>query len=202
MIQQLLEWLNSIGLPGLFIVMFLEGSSLPFPGLVIVLSYGYILSPGYIETAFISIGMSFSYTVASIIPYFIGKKLNGRFPKRLEKGVDKAIKFFNRYGIWSIALSRPFGIGNYISYVAGISKVNRWKYLALTFVGIYPWSYVMVLLGNYFKGNVETFKRYFSTYSVYGYIVAFIILGVISVILYRKSKNKKLTEAREGGSSN
>src|SRR5690606_15032319 len=89
MIQQLLKWLNSILLPVLFIVMFLEGSSLPFPGLVIVLSSGYILSPGYIETAFISIGMSFSYTVASIIPYFIGKKLNGRFPKRLEKGVDK-----------------------------------------------------------------------------------------------------------------
>src|SRR5690606_41829269 len=85
MIQQLLEWLNSIGLPGLFIVMFLEGSSLPFPGLVIVLSYGYILSPGYIETAFISIGMSFSYTVASIIPYFIGKKLNRSEERRVGK---------------------------------------------------------------------------------------------------------------------
>jgi len=34
--------------------------------------------------------------------------------------VKKGQAFFNRYGVWSIALSRPFGVSNYISYVAGM----------------------------------------------------------------------------------
>src|SRR5690625_5890773 len=119
--------------------MFLEGSSLPFPGIAIVLSYGYLLSPGYIDTIFIAASMSTLYTIASFMPYFLGLKLEERLPQRLQRRLAKGTAFFNRYGIWSIAFSRPFGIGNYISYVAGISKVHIMKYFILTFLGIYPW---------------------------------------------------------------
>lgn len=188
MIQQFLEWLNVIGLPGLFFVMFLEGSSLPFPGLIMVLSYGYLLSPGYIDTIFIALGMSVSYTLASLIPYFLGMKLESYFSKRLEKGLKKGQLYFNKYGVWTIALSRPFGIGNYISYIAGISRVNLYKYIILTFLGIYPWSYVMIILGKYFKGNYETFKNYFGPYSIYGYGAAVFALSVILLFYYRKKK--------------
>ncbi|MEK3889139.1 DedA family protein [Bacillus sp. FSL K6-3431] len=204
MIQQFLEWLNTIGIAGLFLSMFLEGSSLPFPGLVIVLSYGYLLSPGYINTAFIALGMSIFYTLASLIPYFIGAKLERHLPKKLKKGLEKGIVLFNRYGIWSIALSRPFGIGNYISYVAGIGKVNLFKYFILTFLGIYPWSYVMILLGNYFKGNYETFKDYFSSYGIYVYLFIAVILIFIGLLFYykkSKQRNVELSDLGEGGRS-
>lgn len=180
--------------------MFLEGSSLPFPGVIIVLSYGYLLSPGYVNTAFIAAGMSVFYTLASLIPYFLGLKLEERLPQRLKKGLKKGTAFFNRYGIWSISFSRPFGIGNYISYVAGMSNVHIIKYFILTFLGIYPWSYIMILLGNYFKGNFETLKNYFSTYSIYGYavvIVAIVIIGLIFYMRARKSK-RKLIKVKKG----
>ncbi|MCJ8008555.1 DedA family protein [Lederbergia wuyishanensis] len=199
MIQQFLEWLNTIGFPGLFIVMFLEGSSLPFPGLIIVLSYGYVLSPGYIQTIFLAMGMAISYSLSSLIPYFLGQKLENYFPVRFKKGLEKGTAFFTRYGIWSIALSRPFGIGNYISYVAGMSKVNVLKYLILTFIGIYPWSYVMVLLGDYFNGNYEEFKSYFSSFGIYGYGIAAIAIITIFTLYKLKLKKRILPE---GGHSN
>lgn len=199
MMQQFLAWLHTIGLPGLFFVMFLEGSSLPFPGLIMVLSYGYILSAGYAGTAFIALGMSIFYTLASLIPYFLGMKMGDYFSKRLEKGWKKAQYYFNKYGIWTIALSRPFGIGNYISYIAGISNVNLYKYIFLTFIGIYPWSYVMLLLGQYFKGNYEVMKNYFGTFSIYGYGAA-IVIGVIILFYYRKMKlDRREISAGDGG---
>ncbi|PWA09773.1 hypothetical protein DCC39_12485 [Pueribacillus theae] len=200
MIQQFLEWLNAIGLPGLFLVMFLEGSSLPFPGLIIVLSYGYLLSPGYLNSVFIAGGMSIFYSLASLIPYFLSMKLEGYFPNRLKKKLKKGISFFNRYGVWSIALSRPFGIGNYISYVAGMSRVHFFKYFVLTFLGIYPWSYIMILLGDYFNGNYEAFKNYFSSYSIYGYVAAFVAITGMILFYYKKSKRKKdeRSEMEEG----
>ncbi|MBS4210067.1 DedA family protein [Bacillus sp. FJAT-50079] len=203
MIQQFLEWLSTIGLSGLFIAMFLEGSSLPFPGLAIVLSYGYLLSPEYVATIFIAAGMSVFYSLSSLIPYFIGEKLERIFPNKLRKKLDRGIHLFNRYGVWSIALTRPFGVGNYISYVAGMSKVNVYKYLLLTFIGIYPWSYVMILAGAYVNGNYEVFKNYFSTYSIYGYGMVLCGIAIAIFIYYRKSKqrNSNFTKWKKGGQS-
>lgn len=179
--------------------MFLEGSSLPFPGIAIVLSYGYLLSPGYVNAIFISMGMSIFYTLASLIPYFLGLKLEKKLPKRLQKGLKKGTVFFNRYGIWSIAFSRPFGIGNYISYVAGVSKVHIMKYFLLTFLGIYPWSYIMILLGDYFNGNYEALKDYFSTYSMYGYgiVIIAILAGFLIYMKMKKGKGKLLKIKKE-----
>ncbi|MDF2606661.1 MAG: hypothetical protein K0S34_856 [Bacillales bacterium] len=193
MIDQILEWIHTIGPPGLFIVMFLEGSSLPFPGVIMVLSFGYLFSPGYLETAFVAVGMSLSYCIASLIPYYLGMKLEDYIPNKFKNGLQKGQDFFNKYGVWSVALSRPFGIGNYISYVAGISRVSFFKYFTLTFIGIYPWSYVMILLGNYFNGSIDAVKDFFDSYKNYGYLsVAFIIflIGILYFIKLRKNKNK------------
>ncbi|MBE4906924.1 VTT domain-containing protein [Bacillus luteolus] len=191
MIQQIVEWLGLIGLPGLFIVMALEGSSLPIPGIILVLSFGYILSPDLLSMAFIAAVMAICYSIASLIPYFIGMKSGDLLPKRFEKGIIRGKQFFNRYGKWSIAISRPFGIGNYISYVAGISKVRLLQYLTLTFLGIYPWSFIMLYLGNYFNGNVEAVQAFFSSYSLYAYIVLLVVVSLISAFYYRRFKNKE-----------
>ncbi|MBD8070531.1 DedA family protein [Bacillus sp. PS06] len=191
MIEQFLQWLNTLGFPGLFLVMFLEGSSLPFPGIVIVLSFGYLFSPGYLGTAVIAIGMSISYTIASLIPYFFGRKLEKLFPNRLQKGLVKGKLYFKKYGIWSIALSRPFGIGNYISYVAGMSKVNLLNYLLLTFLGIYPWSFTMILLGDYFNGNYNAVMDFLHSYSIYIYGAILILLICIVLFYYRKTRKQK-----------
>ncbi|HLR68897.1 DedA family protein [Virgibacillus alimentarius] len=191
MIQAFLEWIKVIGLPGLFLVMFLEGSSLPFPGVVMVLTYGYLLSPGYLGTAILAVGMGIAYSIASLIPYFIAIKLEQFLPKRIKKGLKKGQSFFNRYGVWSIALSRPFGVGNYISYIAGMSNVNVFKYFILTFIGIYPWSYVMIILGDFFNGNYEAFKQFFQSYSMYIYGTVIILVIVIALFLYKKIKQRK-----------
>src|SRR5690625_2835963 len=191
MIQQFLEWLNAIGLPGLFLVMFLEGTSFPFPGVIMVLTFGYLLSPGYLCIVLLAIGMSISYSIASLIPYYLAMKLERFLPARLIKGVKKGQAFFNRYGVWSIALSRPFGVGNYISYVAGMSGVHVFKYFILTFLGIYPWSYIMIFLGDYFNGNYDAFMNFFSSNSIYIYSALFIIIVVIAVFTYKKMKWRK-----------
>lgn len=95
MLQQFLEWLNAIGLPGLFLVMFLEGTSLPFPGVIVVLTFGYILSPGFLGIAILAIGMSFSYSIASLIPYFFAMKLERFLPARIKKGLKEGQAFLS-----------------------------------------------------------------------------------------------------------
>jgi membrane protein DedA with SNARE-associated domain len=193
LIEILLFWLEKIGLAGLFSAMFLEGSSLPFPGIAVVLAYGFILPVDYWNTLWIAAGMSVAYCLASLIPYFLGRRLEGFFYKR--KGFEKAKDLFIRYGSWSVALSRPFGIGNYISYVAGASQMKVIPYLFLTFIGIYPWSYVMILLGNYFNGSYEEFQAFYQDHSVYIYSTMAMVLFSISLYLFLKNRR---SSGREG----
>lgn len=188
MIETIINWFENIGFVGLFASMFLEGASLPFPGIAVVLAYGYILSFDYWNTAWVAAGMSLVYSLASLLPYFLGNQLERLFKKRPKKGLEKAKEFFVRYGKWSVAISRPFGLGNYISYVAGMSGMRLSQYLILTFIGIYPWSYVMILLGNYFNGSYEAFMSFYQSHSLYVYSA--LAATLVLVILYFLIKNK------------
>ncbi|MEL7565662.1 MAG: VTT domain-containing protein [Dehalobacterium sp.] len=146
MTAQLLETIQGFSSLGLYFSMVLEGSSLPFPGMVAVLAIGNILSPNLIEAFWLALGMSLAYSLASFVPYLIGIKFQSTVHKKFE--LTKVQSWFRKYGEWSICFSRPFGVGNYISYVAGMSNVNPWRYGILTFIGIFPWAYTMLLLAN------------------------------------------------------
>ncbi|QOR68740.1 VTT domain-containing protein [Cytobacillus suaedae] len=202
MIDFILNWLEQIGLGGLFAAMFLEGSSLPFPGIAIVLAYGSILPFSYWNTFIVAVGMSITYSMASLIPYIIGRKFEGILGKKSKKGLKKATDFFIRYGGWSVALTRPFGLGNYISYVAGISRMNMTPYLILTFIGIFPWSFIMILLGYHLNGSYEALLTLYHDNSIYFYIALAISSGIIFIYISQKiKKNQGKQAVLEGGNN-
>jgi membrane protein DedA with SNARE-associated domain len=196
MIELVLDFLENIGVFGVYAVIFLEGSSLPFPGIAIILSFGGLLKLNYADTALVAAGMSLTYSVASLIPYYLGKKMESIIRGKFQKGIQKASFLFNRYGIWSVAFSRPFGIGNYISYLAGMSNIGIVRYLVLTFVGIFPWCFVVLSLGNYFNGNYEAFMSFYKQHSLYFYGVSTVVLTIIVFGIYKKYRRHNLSEIK------
>ncbi|MGM7683180.1 DedA family protein [Cytobacillus sp. Hm23] len=181
------EIVQNLGVVGLFISMFLEGSSLPFPGVIVVLSYGFLLNPSYVNLVAISIGMAMIYTLASFIPYLIGLKMSSIFPKKLQKGINKARCWFQKYGTWSISLSRPFGMGNYISYIAGMSEVKASVYTIHTFLGILPWSFSVLLIGKF--GNEIAIRDFFKEYQIYIYSFLIVVLLIYGLYIWWKATN-------------
>ena len=191
-VEQLLAFLENIGVIGLYIAIFLEGTSLPFPGIAVVLTYGGLLDLGMAAMGFVSAAMALIYSLASLLPYVLGDKLEAIFPNKFKKGISQAAGLFKRYGIWSIAISRPFGIGNYISYLAGMSRVGLVKFLTLTFIGIYPWCLTMLYLGSAFNGNYDKFLAFYREHStvLYGTVIfLFTAFLVFSYWKYQKDKN-------------
>ncbi|AQS56525.1 DedA family protein [Novibacillus thermophilus] len=179
MIQSLLNALEGWGIPGLLIVMAIEGSSFPFPGVFLVVTYGYVLTPTFPKLVGLAFGMSFVYSVASYIPYGIGYQLESIIPQRFKRKLYKAQDAFRKYGLWSVALTRPFGVGNYISYVAGMCKVSAWQYGCLTLVGVFPWACAMLWMGSVFRGNVYAVGQIFYDYQWYLYGLAAMALLVV-----------------------
>lgn len=179
-IQLFMHIIERFGMAGLVLTMLLEGLSVPFPGMMMVITLGYILNLNTAETFLVAALMSFIYSIGSYIPYVIGFKLDNVIRKKYEKPIKAIDCYFKKYGEYSIAFLRPFALGNYISYFAGMSKTKLWKYFALTFTGIYPWSLAMLFIGRITKGNLDSSNKLIQSYTNHIYIL--ILCGIIVCI--------------------
>ena len=184
------EWINSfhhMGIIPLFLIMAIEGCSIPFPGIIAVITYGYLLSPQIKEIFGLAIGMSLTYSLFSFIPYWLGLKLQKKMKHRFERKIKKAQHWFHKFGEWSIVLTRLLGIG-YISYVAGMSDVKMWKYGIFTFVGVYFWSFSLLFLGQIYKGDPKVVIELFQMYQNYIYISIGIIILILLLVQFKRRK--------------
>jgi len=176
-----------MGMMGLLAAMVIQGLSIPFPGAVITLVSGYLMSPSPWEMAAISLAMSLTYSISSCVPYAVGfklqkKLLGGPFQDKFKK----AQQMFCRYGEWSIAAARPSGMGMFMSFAAGMGKVKLWRYLLFTVVGTYPWYLLLLFLGRSCKGNIERALGLVHSYSMYILVGAlFSLLIWIFINIYR-----------------
>lgn len=194
MLQFALDFLEKCGVFGLFVATAIEASSLPFPGALFILIYGYLMKLGPWKLVLLAAANSVVYTAFTMIPYGIGHKLERFSKKRFdEKKVEKAQEWFKKYGEWSIALSRPLSIGNYISYISGVSRVKPWRFILLTFLGIFPWTTLLLFIGN--QGNLATVQRFLDMSQKLGFVIvaAIIVLG-IAWFCFRRYQQRQRSE--------
>ncbi|MYL34766.1 hypothetical protein GLW08_02725 [Pontibacillus yanchengensis] len=191
MLDFIISFIKDIGIFGLLLSLAIEASSLPFPGAVVVLTYGYILKSSALASFGIALLAGAVYTAFSFIPYYIGYKIDHKVKQWFnENKIEKVERWFTRCGEWTIALSRPLGLGNYISYFSGLSKVRPYRFAVITFIGIFPWIYLMLMLGNI--GNLESMKSLLSSTQQYIYIgLGVLLIAYISFNFFRKKKQTK-----------
>ncbi len=187
MLQFIIDVINELGFWGLFISLAVEASSVPFPGGLVTLTFGYLLKLTFLEVLLYGFLGSAIYSLFSLFPYGIGYKLEDKLKQKMnKKKIEKAQRWFMKFGVWTIALARPLGLGNYISYMAGISKVGIWKFQSLTVLGILPWTIGMLWLGS--VGNLRSVKKFMEEFQLYIFLIL-IIVGVV-YLFYRKHKKR------------
>lgn len=174
--------------------MLVEGASIPFPGILVVLAFGSTMRPSLSEAILISLVMALIYTLATFLPYAIGRKFGNKVlaifdeNKKIKSSIEKSKELVKKYGIITIAISRFFGWGNKISYIAGISKINCIPYGILTFSGIFIWSFAILNLGKIFKNDTTVLLEVIEKYTIYVYIVVIIVILVYLLIAYLRYK--------------
>ena len=194
MLDAIIDFVSGLGIWGLFTSAAVEASSLPFPGGLITLIFGYLLDMTFLQLVAVGVAASVVYTIFSLIPYAIGYLMEEKLKKLTSrKGIEKAQKGFQKFGVWSVAISRPLGIGNYISYAAGLSRMNILSFLLLTMLGILPWMLGMLWLGSI--GNLDSVSKFIEEVQLYGIIV--LLAGGAGYWVYHKkvkSRSKNLKE--------
>lgn len=85
MLHFITDLLKQFGIWGLLSGLAIEASSLPFPGSLLTLTYGYLLNMHIVKLLLIALAGSAVYTAFSFIPYGIGYKLEDKVKKKLSK---------------------------------------------------------------------------------------------------------------------
>jgi membrane-associated protein len=173
---------------GLFVGFFLPGDSLLFTA-GLLCSTGILIIHPFLLVVLIIIAA----VAGNMVGYGFGKKVGPLLFKRKsgllfrQEHLVAANEFYKKHGKKTIILSRFLPIvRTFAPIVAGIVKLELYKFFIYSLVGAFFWVNALVLTGYYMGKYIPGIKNYL------GYIVIFLIVitSIPFVINSIKKKNK------------
>ena len=199
--------LDPLGYIGIIILMAIESACIPLPSEIIMPYGGYLVST--YPTLFSNFGMAIAgalgCVIGSLLAYYVGRfggrplvEKYGKYILIKKKDLEKGDKFFEKYGDWAVFFGRLLPIvRTFISFPAGVSKVNIFKFIILTFLGSFPWCFILSYIGDWATKNIKDMQAWeyvknspFSHYAHY-IIGIIIILLIIFYIIHHIKDNKE-----------
>mgnify|MGYP005841720375 CR=1 FL=1 len=193
MLQEIVDFIvntvGELGYIGIFLMMFLESSFFPFPSEVVMVPAGYLAYKGEMILWLVILFGTLGSLGGALLNYFLAIKYGRAFLIRFGKyffikpqTIEKIEEFFNRHGHISTFSGRLIpGVRQYISFPAGIAKMNILLFSFYTTLGAGIWVVILTMLGYYIGGNEALIKEYLRYI-----IVAIFILLAISIYFYYK----------------
>jgi membrane protein DedA with SNARE-associated domain len=135
------------------------------------------------------------YTIGSVLGWAIGLyggrpylERHGRWLHITPDKLDKAERWFDRWGDWAVLVSRVTPVvRSFISIPAGIAEMRLGRYTLLTFLGTLPWCFGIAAAGLALGAGWERFHESFryADYAVLALIVAVVVAFVVRATLRR-----------------
>ncbi|MEB3288163.1 MAG: DedA family protein [Vampirovibrionales bacterium] len=185
-------WINwvieTMGYLGIALLMAIESFNIPLPSEMILTSAGVLVHDGklnlHLAALFGALGCVLGSVPSYWIGYFGGRPFVQKYGKWLlvsEHDLNTAQVWSNKYGDWAFFVCRMLPVARtFISLPAGVLKNNFWRFITLTFIGSWIWSYGLVYAGVVFADNLEAFKHIWHKFD-YLIVGLLFILGVLYV---------------------
>jgi membrane protein DedA with SNARE-associated domain len=195
--QTLVDLIFDWGYVGIFLLMAVESSFVPFPSEIVLIPAGYLASKGDMNIAMIMGSALGGSLLGAFINYYLalslGRKLLKRYGKYFfikEEALDKMDAFFAKHGHISTFTGRLIpGIRQLISIPAGLARMNIVEFSLYTSLGAGLWALVLTLLGYFIGENQELIDTYLKQITI---VVLVLIVLLVSWYAYAQKKKKEL----------
>lgn len=193
----ILATIEKLGHLGVFILMGLESAAIPIPSEVIMPFSGFLVSVGKLNFWLIVAMGTLGNLVGSIILYFIGfyggrafVLKYGKYVLFSEYDLGLAERWFAKYGSATAFFGRLLPIvRTYISFPAGLSRMNFWKFGFYTTLGAAPWTLLFAWLGLKLGENWKEIEVYARKFDIL--IAVLIIFAGVYFIWHHINRSKK-----------
>jgi membrane protein DedA with SNARE-associated domain len=147
--------ISASGYAGVALLMAIESACIPLPSEIIMPFAGYLVHTGRLNLFWIATAGAIGCNIGSAVAYWIGSvggrpfiARYGRFVLLDHHDLDRAEHFFQRYGGITVFLARLLPvIRTFIALPAGIAKMPQLRFHLYTFLGSWPWCFVLGYAG-------------------------------------------------------
>lgn len=186
--------ISSMGYLGVVILMAIESAMIPLPSEVIMPFSGYLASEGRFSLLGLALAGASGNLAGSWVAYYIGKwggypflEKYGRYVLISPKDIKMAESWFERYGEATAFFSRLLPVvRTFISFPAGVARMNIWRFSFFTFLGALPFSYLLAYIGYKMGENWESLSDIWHKFDY-----AILILIVLGVIIWIRRHTKR-----------
>ena len=192
--QDLVDLIFDWGYLGIFLLMAVESSFIPFPSEIIMIPAGYLAAEGKMSISMVMLSGVGGSLIGALINYYfallLGRKILQKYGKYFfvkESALDKMDSFFVNHGAISTFTGRLIpGIRQLISIPAGLSRMNLVVFSIYTALGAAIWALILTLLGYFIGHNQELINIYLKQI-IY---ILLVLLVIIGFVYYRYQKNR------------
>ena len=206
-IATLTSLIQNIGWLGILFIMILESANIPIPSEITLPLAGWLLiqkTGGTAVQALLIGGLigAFGCLIGSVINYGIGAYGGRPFVERYgkyilisKKDIARADKWFTRWGDWASFISRLLPVvRTFISFPAGLVRVNFWRFVIFTFLGSFIWC-ALLTLGGFIAGeHWEDLRRVMRPFDYP--IIAILLIG-LAYYIYRHIRHARADAEEE-----
>lgn len=180
--------ISTTGYPGVVLMMAIESACIPLPSEIIMTFSGYLVYAGRFSSLALvatlgAIGCNLGSVLAYEIGYFGGRPLVERWGKYIllnMHDLEMSERFFAKYGSVTVFAARLLPvIRTFIALPAGIGRMPRLRFHVYTFVGSWPWCFMLAYLGFKLGERWNTDPRLKMWFHRFDAIIGvFLVLGI------------------------
>jgi len=175
------------GYLGILLLMLVESCGIPMPSEVIMPFSGFLVADGQLNIWIVSLVGALGNLIGSLLAYWIGYKGGrpliekyGKYILISKHDLNIADKWFARYGDATVFFGRILPIvRTYISFPAGIAKMDIKRFSYYTFLGALPWCIGLTYAGTKMGENWEQIKE-----KLHNFDLAIAITLIVLVVWY------------------
>ena len=200
----------TLGLAGIVVAMALESCCIPLPSEIVMPLAGVMFVEGkllagvnfWLGMVLLALAGAIGCLIGSVAAYGIGSAGGrplmlkyGRYVLISQHDADMADRFFQKWGSATAFFSRLMPIvRTYISLPAGITKMPLIKFCIYTFLGSFPWCFLLAYIGTVVGNNLSVLTPIFRSFEVV-IIIALVIL--LALYIWRHIRNDRQARAEQ-----
>jgi membrane protein DedA with SNARE-associated domain len=190
--------ISASGYLGIALLMGIESACVPLPSEIIMPFSGYLVYTGRFQLLWVATAGALGCNLGSAVAYWVGahggRPLVERFGKYVllsRHDLDRTTHFFLKYGSITVFLARLLPVvRTFIALPAGIARMPLWRFHIYTFLGSWPWCFVLAYVGMRLGRSWDTDPRFKEVFHRFHLGVEVVLLAAIVWFLWSHWKQR------------